>query len=470
MTTDPVRGIFTNRTLNLRSIKAIGYDMDYTLIHYRTDDLEHRAYEITRERLAATGWPVEDLLFDPSSVVRGLAVDLELGNLVKATRFGYVIRASHGTRMLAYDEVRNAYSGTLIDLAESRYEFMNTLYSLSEGNLFAQLVDLYDAGRLPGVRSYYEVADAVQRALDRTHVDGTLKAEIHADPDRYVVPDPEVVRALLDQQHAGKHLMLITNADWEFADKMMKLAFDPYLPGAMTWRDLFPTIIVSAGKPGFFSHDHHFYRVVDEENALLHPHRGKLEDGSVYYGGNATLLEESLGLSGDEILYVGDHLFGDVHVSKSMFRWRTALILRELEAELRAIVGFQTSEETLTALMAEKAELEHRRAELRLAELRHEFGSSENDTDDADLGEELGALQSLIVALDDQIAPFARASGQLGNSTWGPIMRAGNDKSLFARQVERYADVYTSRASNFLMETPFAFLRAPRGTLPHDAT
>ena len=28
------RNIFTNRTLNMRSIQAIGYDMDYTLIHY----------------------------------------------------------------------------------------------------------------------------------------------------------------------------------------------------------------------------------------------------------------------------------------------------------------------------------------------------------------------------------------------------------------------------------------------------
>jgi len=468
MTTDPVRGIFTNRTLNLRSIKAIGYDMDYTLIHYRTDDLEKRAYEITRKRLSVTGWPVEDLVFDPSSVVRGLAVDLELGNLVKATRFGYVIRASHGTRMLSYEEVRKAYAGTLIDLSESRYEFMNTLYSLSEGNLFAQLVDRYDAGQLPGVRSYYEIAEAVTAALDRTHVEGTLKAEIHADPDRYVVPDPEVVRALLDQQHAGKHLMLITNADWEFADKMMQLAFDPYLPGEMTWRELFPTIIVSSGKPGFFEHDHHFYRVVDEANALLEPHRGKLEDGSVYYGGNATILEESLGLSGDEILYVGDHLFGDVHVSKSMFRWRTALILRELEGELRAVVGFQETEELLTALMAEKTDLEHRRAQLRLAALRHEHATSDDEADQSALDEELSALQALLVALDDQIAPLARESGELGNSTWGPIMRAGNDKSLFARQVERYADVYTSRASNFLMETPFALLRAPRGTLPHD--
>ncbi|MDH3607093.1 MAG: HAD-IG family 5'-nucleotidase, partial [Acidimicrobiia bacterium] len=347
---------------------------------------------------------------------------------------------------------------------ESRYDFMNTLYSISEGNLFGQLVDLFDAGSLPMVRSYAELAVAVQRALDRTHVDGELKSAIHDDPDRYVVPDPDVVMALRDQQLAGKHLMLITNSNWEFAAQMMKLAFDPYLPDAMTWRDLFPTIIVSAGKPGFFSHDHHFYRVVDEEQALLKPHIGPLIDGSVYYGGNATALEKSLGLSGDEILYVGDHLFGDVHVSKSMFRWRTALILRELEAELKAMVGFQETEESLMALMAEKGELEQQRAQLRMKVLQAEYGGSDGSED-----KELESIQALVTALDDQIAPLARASSELGNPTWGPIMRAGNDKSLFARQVERYADVYTSRASNFLFETPFAFLRAPRGSLPHDS-
>ena len=47
-------------------------------------------------------------------------------------------------------------------------------------------------------------------------------------------------------------------------------------------------------------------------------------------------------------------------------------------------------------------------------------------------------------------------------------MRAGNDKSLFARQVEKYADVYTSRVSNLHAETPYAYLRAARGSLPHD--
>ncbi|MBT8215795.1 MAG: HAD-IG family 5'-nucleotidase [Acidimicrobiia bacterium] len=466
MTVNLVRGIFTNRTLNLRSIKAIGYDMDYTLIHYRTRDLEAQAFEITRRRLLDAGWPVEGLAFDPDSVTRGLAIDLELGNLVKATRFGYIIRAAHGTRMLSYDELRSAYAGELVDLADSRYGFMNTLYSVSEGNLFGQLVDLFDADRLPGVRSYGELAEVVGRALDRTHMDGTLKAEIYADPARYMVPDPEVVQAVVDQRAAGKDLLLITNSDWEYARRMMELAFDPYLPGDMTWRSLFQTIIVSAGKPGFFAGDYHFLRVVDEERALLEPHRGPLAEGTVYYGGNAQLLERSLGLSGDEILYVGDHLFGDVHVSKSMFRWRTALILRELEAELLAMTAFRETEEKLTALMAEKSDLERRRARLRLDLLRLEQHAA-TDVPEPDAGELLD-LQSLIAALDDQIAPLAQASGELGNLLWGPIMRAGNDKSLFARQVERYADVYTSRAANFLHETPFAFLRAPRGSLPHD--
>lgn len=468
MKNDPVRGLYINRTLNLRSIRAIGYDMDYTLIHYQTADLERRAYELTRERLANKGWPVADLEFQPRSVIRGLAIDLDLGNLVKATRFGYVIKGAHGTRILGYDELREAYSGTLVDLAEDRFSFLNTLYSISEANLFAQLVDQLDAGRIKGVMSYYDLAEAVRTALDATHMDGALKDEIHADPDRYVAPDAEVVKALLDQRYAGKHLMLISNSDWEFAAQMMSLAFDPYLPGSMTWRDLFDTIIVSAGKPLFFAHDHPFYRVVDEEQALLRPHFGKLEQGVVYVGGNATLLEESLDLSGDEILYVGDHLFGDVHVSKSMFRWRTALIIRELESETRDLVGFRDTQQVLEVLMDEKTQLERHRAQVRLALVRSEHGQGEGAGSDQELTDQLAGLQELIAALDERIAPLAQASGELGNPLWGPIMRAGNDKSLFARQVERYADIYTSRVSNFLTETPFGFLRAPRGSLPHD--
>ena len=82
------REIFCNRTLNLRSIKAIGYDMDYTLIHYHVEQWEGRAYDYLRDRLHAAGLPVSDLRFDHHSVIRGLVIDTELGNIVKALGCG----------------------------------------------------------------------------------------------------------------------------------------------------------------------------------------------------------------------------------------------------------------------------------------------------------------------------------------------------------------------------------------------
>ena len=133
----PGRGIYSNRTLNLRSIRAIGYDMDYTLIHYNVEEWERRAYEIMREKLLADGWPVQSLTFDPGAVIRGLIIDRELGNIVKANRFGYIKRAAHGRRMLGHDAQRAAYGRTVVDLAEDRWRFLNTFFSLSEACMYA---------------------------------------------------------------------------------------------------------------------------------------------------------------------------------------------------------------------------------------------------------------------------------------------------------------------------------------------
>jgi len=68
------------------------------------------------------------------------------------------------------------------------------------------------------------------------------------------------------------------------------------------------------------------------------------------------------------------------------------------------------------------------------------------------------------------VAPMARQAAEVANSRWGPLLRAGNDKSHLARQVEASADIYTSRVSNFLYATPFAYLRSVRGSMPHDPT
>jgi len=401
-------------------------------------------------------------------VIRGLTLDLELGNLVKPTRFGYIIRAAHGTSFLEFDRLRRDYEGITVDLASDRWVFLNTLFSLSEASLFAQLVDRYDEGLVTGIRGYRELYTAIRSTLDAAHMEGRLKEEVIAEPERFVVPDPEVALALLDQKHAGRRLMLITNSEWGYTRQMMTYAFDPHLPKGVTWRDLFDAVIVSAAKPAFFTESRPLFRIVDEEQGLIQPHIGALEAGSVFVGGSAPLVEGHLGLSGDEILYVGDHLYSDVAVSKGVLRWRTALILRELETEIEATEAFEPDETTLIRLMEQKAALEHELAVARLARQRQsdEYGPPIEDADGSD--DAIERLRADLGRLDDEIAPLAIAAGSLRNDAWGPLMRSGNDKSLFARQVERYADVYTSRASNFLFATPFAYLRAARGSLPHD--
>ncbi|MEN8238545.1 MAG: 5'-nucleotidase domain-containing protein, partial [Actinomycetota bacterium] len=228
------------------------------------------------------------------------------------------------------------------------------------------------------------------------------------------------------------------------------------------------TVIVSAAKPGFFTSSNPLYRVIDEDLGRLEPHFGSLESGGVFYGGNARLVEESLGLAGDEILYVGDHLYGDVHYSKALLRWRTALILQELESEVLALSTFLPTRARLSALMEGKERLEAKLSAERLADLRARKGYAQPLIDLEDGSAAIAGTKNDLIAVDNLIAPLAIEAGQLQNEAWGPMMRAGADKSLFARQVERYADIYTSRVSNLLFPGPYATFRMSRLDLPHD--
>ena len=101
--TDIQRQVYVNRTLNMRSVEAIGYDMDYTLIHYNVDQWESEAFLDARAELAKRGLPVSDFVFHPDEYIQGLVLDLHLGNIVKATRWralasGAATRARCGRR------------------------------------------------------------------------------------------------------------------------------------------------------------------------------------------------------------------------------------------------------------------------------------------------------------------------------------------------------------------------------------
>ncbi|GJN37806.1 hypothetical protein PR202_gb26797 [Eleusine coracana subsp. coracana] len=384
---------------------------------------EGRAYDYGMENLKSMGFPVDDLEFDPDLVIRGLIIDKEKGNLVKADRFGYIKRAMHGTQMLSTRAVSEIYGRELVDLRnESRWEFLNTLFSVSEAVMFMQMVDKLDQGLVPaelGPLDYKGLYNAVYRALFRAHVEGQLKSEIMAEPERFVEPDPELPLALLDQKEVST-----LPPYYHYTNKMMNHAFNRFLPNDMGWRDLFEMVIVSARKPEFFQLSQPLYEIVTNDG-LMRP-CFKANSGGLYSGGSAQMVEKSLDIHGDEILYVGDHIFTDVSQSKVHVRWRTALICRELEDEIDALVKSYAQKEELVTLIQQKEIVGDLFNQLRLA-LQRRTNSRPAQTlaascmDDQDLTESMQKLLIVMQRLDEKIGPMLESDGELFNKRYEPL-------------------------------------------------
>lgn len=458
------RGVFANRTLNMRSVRAIGYDMDYTIVHYHVKRWEALAFHFLRQRLVELGWPVADAVFHEDFGMRGLVIDKAHGNIVKANRFGYVKKAMHGFKTLEFEVTKSLYSHDYIDLSQDRWAFVNTFFSLSEICMFAYAVEACDAGRFSAHISYAEIAHVIRRELDEAHLEGDMKRVIMAEPDQYIDVDPDVVQTLRDQKQADKKVMLITNSDWTFTNAMMKFCCHPYMNEGENWTDLFDLVIVSARKPAFFTQDAPIYEVTGKDGLLRPVHEIRSEH-KIYESGNAGLVESWLGFGGDDILYAGDHVFSDVNISKAVRRWKTCLIMRELEEEMDVLERHDVELKTLDDLMHQLEAVDTQIAQKRLEIQRDKVsGLHRHDL----LVKELSDLRHQAEALESEIAPRAIASGQYYHKTWGLLMRTGNDKSMMARQMEQHADIYTSRVSNFMNATPYAYLRSVRGNLPHD--
>ena len=68
----------------------------------------------------------------------------------------------------------------------------------------------------------------------------------------------------------------------------------------------------------------------------------------------------------------------------------------------------------------------------------------------------------------DDIKPLDARIDRAYNSHWGSCLREGNENSRFGEQVNDYADLYTSRVSNFGPYSPLRYFRAPRRPMPHE--
>ncbi|MEY4615812.1 MAG: hypothetical protein RJB66_772 [Pseudomonadota bacterium] len=451
--------VYVNRTLNLKRIKYIGLDMDHTLIRYNSEAFERLSHTIMKTKLIANkGYPeiLKDLPFHFDQAIRGLVIDRKKGNLLKVNRHCAIRASFHGTQAIDFKTQQKMYKSTYIDLSDADYMAVDTTFSISLAILFAQIVDLKDSR--PDLRfpDYAVIADDVLGALDEGHRDGTIKNIVRDDLSTYIVKDEAVVRGLESFKKHGKKIFILTNSDFYYSKLLLDYAINPFLKEHSSWQDLFEIVVTFAQKPKFFYGDHRFLQIAPG-TGLMSNFDSKLVPG-IYQGGNAAKFTADLNLQGDEILYVGDHIYGDILRLKKDCNWRTAMVIEELAEEMRGDDKAMPINQDIEQFMAKKEPFEDELTELLTQKV------DKGTIDEARATE----LQKTITDIDGQISGLIKKQQALYNPHWGQLMRAGNEESYFAYQVDRYACVYMTKLGDLLELSPRMYFRAPRRLLAHE--
>lgn len=466
--------VFVNRNLRLPKICAVGFDMDYTLAVY-TRAFERLAWDLTQDTLIADhGFPeaIRGFEYDPNFAIRGLIIDMGHGNLFKLDRHRHVGRATHGTRPLETRRRKTLYRRYPIVPSRRSYFQVDTLFSLHEAHLYAQYVDLMD--RKPGRRLKQEYTDAylaIRSSIDEVHRgDRELKRRVMEDPGRFLHVDPELAATLEQFRASGKDLFLLTNSGWEYTDAMMSHLLDGVLPGFTTWRDYFKVVVCDSKKPGFFGGAGELVPV---------PGTARRARGKVYTGGSLRDLERALGVGGERVLYIGDHIYGDILKSKKSSTWRTAMIIPEMADELQRLEGVRENRIKAERLFQNRLRLEvelNYQQRLLMSMMGFmESGCEQDGLQGPDMEEARRAGEANVAGIRDELDDVSQELAEtrrkvLGpfNPLWGMLFKEGVAQSIFGAQVEDYSCLYTGKVSNFLSYSPDQYFRAARDTMPHE--
>jgi 5'-nucleotidase len=477
------RRVYVNRNLRLDKIEMVGFDMDYTLAIYDQQRIEELSMRATLDKLCANkGYPEEirRLSYDPALAVRGLVVDRTNGNVFKPDRYGFPGRARHGLALIDRTRVAELYQRERTSLGSRRYAWIDSLFALPEAVLYSALVEYFDRGGAGGAGSqprpdYTMLWDDIRECIDLAHRDGSMKAIVRASLPDFIKTDPHLAETLHKLRSSGKRLFLLTNSAWDYTDPVMSHLLDGRLGAYPSWRSYFDIIVVAACKPEFFTEERPFVELDAEGTPLARPSVGPFARGHIYSGGNLKAFEQRARAGGDGVLFVGDHIYGDMLRSRKSSTWRTAMIVQELEHEIG----------TTDAQRPRLAELD--RMDARLNQLDAELNERQTalralqrtETDGVLAAGKLSAKHKAIKADIDRLrGELKRTNAEhraletetdaAFNPHWGPLFREGYEISKFGEQVEAYACVYTSRVSNLRFYSPMQYFRGPRDRMPHE--
>lgn len=471
--------IFVNRSLNFGNVKIIGFDMDHTLAPYKKENFEALAFQATLTKFIEAGYPEElsTLAYKNDFVIRGLIVDIDRGNILKVDGYKYVKDAYHGYKRLN-KETRDALYNRQGFRAQD-FHSIDTFFALSEVQLFLEIVNYMDHNPGKIDKSFTQVYADLRKFIDLSHQDDSIKKKVIESPEKYIEKNKYLATTLVRLADAGKTLFLLTNSDYTYTNHIMNFVLSNTHEEFPDWKDFWNYIIVGSGKPGFFVGSQPFFEVIDD-SGLLKIHRGNLNPFSVYYGGNAKLFEKLTSYQGDEVLYIGDHIYGDIIQSKGAVNWRTMLIINELEDEIKKLdEGMQYTK------LIDKKLIERETLDEELQKIRSMMAANRRLAKKAQKKGDLKKIQSLLAAndsltnklnnkkeslksIEESIKTNISDRSTMFHPVWGELMKVGFERSRFANQVCNYACIYSSQVSNLRFYSPYKKFVSYHESLPHE--
>lgn len=461
---NPSLAIHANRELNMSKIKLVGFDMDYTLAVYKKLPMESLQYDLARTYLIEDmSYPKElyQLNFDQSLLIRGLVIDKYLGNVLKLDDQNHVWRAYHCRKPLSPEQIITHYGTKRIKVGDQRYYSLDTFFSIPEACLFIDTIECLDGLRKNGSLdsrfiaekgeslNFNEVFTNIRHGMDTIHSNGSLKNVIRDNIHHFVVQDGEVEVTLRKLKNDGKILFLLTNSTFEYTDTVLSYVFGNYEQPNKNWVELFDLIIVEAQKPIFFTETRPFL-------AKNHPTDRSLTR-KILAGGNIHEFHRMCEVRGAEVLYIGDHIYGDILRSKKDSLWRTCLIIKELNFEIRMALEHKNDFKSLRQIQSEQAQ-----ADKRLMKLRTLLGMLKNR-----IKHDKDADHQLLALVEDLKAQIKHSTSKLQklktrhfklireiedkfHKKWGRLLQENQELSRFGAQVRQYACIYTDHIRNFL--------------------
>jgi HAD superfamily 5'-nucleotidase-like hydrolase len=417
--------------------------------------------------------------------VRGLIIDTQRGNFLKIDRHKYVRVAYHGFTRISSRTRKDLYSrffNQVPSFSEKQYVNMDTLFQFVDASLFASLIEMKDndENEFLDFKTYEEIYRDVRECVDLCHRDGVIKDEVARNPEKYIILDDDLVPMLKRFRDDGIKVFLLTNSHWEYTSVAMNYLYhqadvDPELKLKNEWTDLFDVIVVGSCKPAYLVDPYLNLFRCDPQNGSLRNTDGLFEiealgvdgakkflsKGKIFQGGNWKHLTAMLEIeAGEEILYVGDHLYSDVLRSKRTLGWRSVFIMPELPEEMDTFYRLKPLQKNINELRKLRDELSVYGDTLRLT------GHPEED---AEIEAKLKTLEEDDERIKVKLTAMTQEYHEAFHKIWGMMFQAGYQDSRLAYFVTNYACLYTSKATNLGLTSTKRAFRTNSGMLPHDS-